>query len=80
MVVGAYWYWSPFLAMHQLRTAAREGDTDSFNDRVNYPRLRESLKGQFSAMMAEKLDGATSVAAILRVRVPHWEPCSEWPS
>jgi type II secretion system protein G len=60
IAVAAYWYWSPLLAVHQLRTAAREGDADSFNDRVDYPRLRESLKGQFSALMAEQLGGATN--------------------
>lgn len=53
--VGAYWYWSPFLAIHQLRAAARAGDADAFNDHVDYGRLRESLKGQFSAAIGDKL-------------------------
>ncbi|MDH0864881.1 DUF2939 domain-containing protein [Mitsuaria sp. GD03876] len=53
--VAAYWYWSPFLAIHQLRAAAKAGDADAFNDHVDYPRLRESLKGQFSAAIGDRM-------------------------
>lgn len=53
--IGGYWYWSPYLAVRQLQTAAKEKDADAFNERVDYPKLRESLKGQFSAMLAEQL-------------------------
>ena len=55
LAVAAYWYWSPFLAMHQMREAARAGDADTFNDYVDYPHLRESLKGQFSARLTEQM-------------------------
>lgn len=55
LAVAVYWYWSPFLAMHQMREAARAGDADTFNDYVDYPRLRESLKGQFSSRLTEKM-------------------------
>src|SRR5215510_10211320 len=53
--LAAYWYWSPFLAVRQLQTAARNGDAEAFNRHVDYPRVRESLKDQFSAMVAQKL-------------------------
>jgi len=53
--VGAYWYWSPLLAIHQMREAAKAGDADAFNDRVDYPKLRESMKGQLSAVLTKKL-------------------------
>jgi len=53
--VAAYWYWSPYLAVRQMQTAAQERDADAFNERVDYPKLRESFKGQFSALMAEQL-------------------------
>lgn len=53
--IAAYWYGSPYLAIHQMQTAAKAADSDAFNDRVDYPKLRESLKGQFSALVAEKL-------------------------
>src|SRR5689334_1640730 len=55
LALAAYWYWSPFLAMHQMREAARAGDAETFNDYVDYGRLRESLKGQFSARLTEQM-------------------------
>lgn len=55
VAIAGYWYWSPFLAVRQLQAAAQKKDADAFNERVDYPRLRESFKGQFSAMMAERM-------------------------
>ncbi len=51
--VGAYWYYSPYLVMRSIAAAAKAKDADKFNESVDYPRLRESLKGQFSAQMAK---------------------------
>lgn len=50
VAVGAYWYWSPVLALKQMQSASKAGDADTFNDHVDYPKLRESFKGQLSAM------------------------------
>lgn len=55
VIIAAYWYWSPLIATHQMREAARAGDADTFNDHVDYPRLRESIKGQLSAMLTRRL-------------------------
>ncbi|OWQ90393.1 hypothetical protein CDN99_13650 [Roseateles aquatilis] len=57
VVVGlaAYWYWSPVLAIHQMRSAAKSGDAAAFNDHVDYPRLRESLKEQLAAAVESKV-------------------------
>jgi len=60
VAVGAYWYWSPFLTVYTMRSAAKQHDADAFNDHVDYARLRESLKGQFSAMLAQKMVDSTS--------------------
>ena len=51
-LVAAYWYWSPILAMRSMRAAAQAKDADAFNQYVDYPKLRESLKGQFAAQLA----------------------------
>ena len=51
---AAYWYYSPLIALHQLRAAAREHDAERFNARVDYPRLRESVKTQLGAAMNEQ--------------------------
>jgi hypothetical protein len=53
--VGSYWYYSPYLSIKAMREAAQAKDADAFNDKVDYPKVRESLKGQMSALMAEKL-------------------------
>jgi hypothetical protein len=65
--LAAYWYGSPFLAVRQLQTAAQEGDAEAFNAHVDYPKVRESLKGQFSAIVAQKLgtqDSSNPLAAL----------------
>ena len=51
--VGGYWYYSPYLVLKDMREAAQRKDADAFNERVDYPKLRESMKGQMSALMAE---------------------------
>lgn len=68
--VGGYWYYSPYLALKAMHTAAQEKDADKFNEHVDYPKLRESIKGQISAMMAEQLgksggSGAEALGAML---------------
>ena len=56
--VGGYWYYSPYLVLKSMREAAQRKDADAFNERVDYPKVRENLKGQMSAMMAEKAGGS----------------------
>ena len=51
--IGAHWYYSPYIVMNSMVSAAKAKDADKFNDYVDYPSLRESFKGQFSAKMAE---------------------------
>jgi hypothetical protein len=52
---AAYWYYSPLIALHQMRSAAREHDAVRFNERVDYPRLRESVKAQLNASMEQQV-------------------------
>lgn len=67
--VGGYWYYSPYLVMKSLRDAAQRKDADAFNERVDYPKVREGLKGQIAAMMAEEAassnDGFAAFGAML---------------
>jgi hypothetical protein len=53
--IAGYWYWSPHLAIRNMQAAAQAKDADAFNDYVDYPKLRESFKGQFSALMVDRL-------------------------
>ena len=57
--VGAYWYLSPYVALQSMAAAAKAKDADKFNANVDYPRLRDSLKGQLSAQVAKTV-GAQS--------------------
>jgi hypothetical protein len=58
--LGSYWYFSPYLALNHMRTAIKERDADAFNDYVDYPKLRESLKGEMSVRMADVMEKARS--------------------
>lgn len=68
--VGSYWYYSPHLALKSMQAAAQQKDADKFNQHVDYPKLRESFKGQMSVIMAEQLgksggSGAEALGAML---------------
>lgn len=51
--IGAHWYYSPYIAINSMVGAAKSKDSDKFNEYVDYPGLRESFKGQFSAKLAD---------------------------
>ena len=51
--IASYWYWSPYLAVRDMRSAAMNADAGRFNAHVDFPRVRDSLKAQF----AERIDG-----------------------
>lgn len=53
LIIAAYWYWSPFLVVWQMRNAAQERDAQAFNTYVDYPKLRDSIKDQFSALYSD---------------------------
>ena len=56
--IAAYWYWSPHMALRSMRSAAVAGDVDELSQFVDYPKLRESMKGQFKARMAKTIGEA----------------------
>jgi hypothetical protein len=60
--LAAYWYWSPYLAVRELREAAVAADATRFNERVDFPRVRESLKEQFSARIGKDESGNAGAA------------------
>lgn len=60
----AYWYWSPLIALHELQTAAQARDSDAFNRQVDYAKLRDSLKSQLGAKVADAMgDGSAGANA-----------------
>lgn len=61
---AAYWYWSPELALREMQRAAKAGDADTFSEHVDYPRLRESMKGQMAAIVTDKLGAQASSSGL----------------
>lgn len=53
VVVTAYYYATPHLAVRGLETAIRERDAAALDERVDFSHLRENLKGQLSARMVK---------------------------
>jgi hypothetical protein len=60
--VASFWYFSPYLSVHQMREAARSGDAATFNAHVDYPKLRENIKTQFSSMLGDRAAASTTNA------------------
>lgn len=52
--LAGYWYYSPYLAIDAMQAAAKAGDGKTLNAHVDYPALRESLKSQFMAAIADR--------------------------
>lgn len=63
LAVAAFWYWSPFLALRELQAAAKSMDGPAFNEHVDYPRLRESVKA--SLMGKAEAPAANDPAAMV---------------
>ncbi|MXO73727.1 DUF2939 domain-containing protein [Altererythrobacter aerius] len=56
VLAGVAWYFaSPAYAMSQLKSAAESGDAAALEDRIDFPKVRESLKTQLRAAMATEL-------------------------
>lgn len=51
--LGAYWHYSPYIAIKTMRASAEAKNADEFNEYVDYPKLRESLKGQLTALLVD---------------------------
>jgi hypothetical protein len=49
LLLAGYWWASPYLVVRRMVDAAEAGDAERFNSRIDYPRLRESLKAQLAA-------------------------------
>jgi hypothetical protein len=61
--LAGYWFFSPYVTVYQLQTAAKAGDADAFNRHVDYPQLRDNLKGQLTAMTADPASPAGDILA-----------------
>jgi hypothetical protein len=47
VAAGAWWYLSPYWTLRQMQSAAQKGDARKFSEYVDYPAVRQDLKGEF---------------------------------
>lgn len=65
LAIAAFWYWSPYLTLQQMRDAAKAGDANALSEHVDYPLVRESLKTQFATVLAERTGTQPNGAGIV---------------
>lgn len=58
VVIGAIGYFaaSPWITVNSMRAAAKAGDHRSLSDHIDFPALRESIRGQMSSAMNARMD------------------------
>ena len=62
-VVLACWLATPWLALHELREAARAQDAERLNAMIDFPELRESVRLNLLERVAQTDDGRTGSRA-----------------
>ena len=53
--VAGYWHYSPYLTLNAMRTAAEQKDVQAFSARVDYLKVRESVKSQLATKLAGQM-------------------------
>jgi hypothetical protein len=48
-------YLGPYMALNKLRSGVRERDAQKVSECLDYPALRESMKGQLESVVSERL-------------------------
>jgi len=61
-VAGA-WLASPYLAIHEIRSGARQRDPDKIIRYIDFPAVREDLKAQLIGIMTRKMQSDPGMAA-----------------
>lgn len=55
LAIAGYWHFSPYLTLRTLQVAAEARDFETLNRHVDYPLLRESIKGQLQGALAGRM-------------------------
>jgi len=53
-IVVGYVAAGPFIAIHDIRSAIEDGDSEKLSDRIDFPALRTSMKEQFNALIMKE--------------------------
>lgn len=59
-LLATWFYFTPYIAVHNMRKAAEAKDAVKLADYVNFPALRESLKASFNAKFVGEMAKAKS--------------------
>ena len=60
--VLGYWLASPYLAIHEISSGAQERDADKVIKHVDFPAVRDDIKGQLIAIMTNKMQSDPEMA------------------
>lgn len=54
VAMGAWFYFTPHLTFHSMKSSAEASDSAAFNGYIDFPALKENLKGDLNAKLAEE--------------------------
>ena len=54
LIVGVWFFFTPYIATHNMKKAAETNDSATMSSYINFPSLKESLKANFNAMLAKE--------------------------
>lgn len=55
LLVVVYLFASPYIALHQIKDAAKTGNSDELASYIDFPSVRQSFKDQLNAHMAKEM-------------------------
>jgi len=55
LLVGGYYYASPYLVMNNIKDAVQAGDSEKVSAYIDFPSVRQSFKDQLNAYMVKEL-------------------------
>lgn len=55
VLVGGYYYASPYLVLNSIKNAAQAGDSEKVSAYMDYPSVRQSFKDQMNAYMVKEI-------------------------
>ncbi|PNK59996.1 DUF2939 domain-containing protein [Psychrobacter sp. FDAARGOS_221] len=70
VIIAAYLYASPYLALRSIKNAALEGNADVLSEHIDFPSVKQSLKDQINAQLMKEVakedaDGFEALGAML---------------
>jgi len=64
LFAGVYLYFTPYLALNKLQKAAERGDEQTMAELVDFPALRESVKGNVRGAVAHSVGGRNPIGVL----------------